>query len=81
MPPDKDKDIAERVAVLESKMDTIQTVLERIEKKLDETLDNHEHRLTKVEAEFSLFKRVGSVLWGIIYAAIAGAIGLFLKKS
>jgi len=76
-----DMELTERVAVLESKMDTIQTVLERIERKLDETLDNHEHRLTKVEAEFSFFKRVGSVLWGIIYAAIAGAIGLFLKKS
>ena len=81
MPPDKDKDIAERVAVLESKMGIVQSTLARIEAKLDRVIDDHDHRITKLEAEFGFFKKVGTALWSIIYAAIIGTLGWIIKKQ
>jgi len=74
-------DVIERVAVLESKVDTIQTTLERIETKLDSVVDDHGQRITRLEAEFKFFKRVGTALWSLIYAAVAGAIGWVIKKG
>lgn len=74
------KEITERVATLEAKVDVIQTTLERIEKKLDDNLANHSQRITKLEEELKFFKKIGTALWGLVYAAVAGIVGWMLRR-
>ena len=74
-------EISERVASLETKVDSIQSSIARIERKLDDVLGNHEHRLTKVEANLNLFKKLGTVLWGVVYTILAAFFGWVLKNK
>lgn len=68
------KQFIERLAVVETKLDTIHEINQRMEKKLDYYIDKTETletNMAKLNADLKWFKRIGVAFWSLLSIAFA----------